>query len=233
MKARKQKRSQFFDLLERLETKVDALQAELERARAERSILRSQLDRTLYLLERFDPDAWQQLVAQFSEDLQARAYFASEVGADYLPLAHLLAAERWREADEETWLCLLRVRDRESEGWLRPEDWLSFPQTDLQTLDRLWFDYSSHRFGPIVQAEIWAEVAGDYGAFCDRVGWRAAGNWLYYDDLAFRADAPAGHLPVLGWRKRACYGTGSTAAAENLAYLSARLFEAGREEADT
>ncbi|MBC6423550.1 MAG: GUN4 domain-containing protein [Hormoscilla sp. SP12CHS1] len=36
---------------------------------------------------------------------------------DYSQLDQFLAAGRWQEADEYTWLVMLIVVDREAEGW--------------------------------------------------------------------------------------------------------------------
>ena len=130
----------------------------------------------------------------------------SATGVDYTQLSQLLAAENWKEADVETRLLLLKVVDREQEGWLRAEDFKTFPCEDLYTIDRLWVDYSKGRFGFSVQKEIWESVKGkidnhytDWCRFGDKVGWRVNGNWLTYSELTFNLDtAPLGHLPAGG-----------------------------------
>ena len=43
----------------------------------------------------------------------------SAKGVDYRKLRDLLKAKKWKEADEETRVKILKVANRESEGWLR------------------------------------------------------------------------------------------------------------------
>ena len=133
----------------------------------------------------------------------------SEVGVDYSKLQDLLARQEWQQADAETAAVMLKAANRERAGFLRDEDLESFPLTDLVTIDRLWTSYSQNCFGFSVQNNIWLEVGGElqadsevYCRFGDRVGWRANGQWVSYDNFVFdRNSAPAGHLPaVVGCR---------------------------------
>jgi hypothetical protein len=133
---------------------------------------------------------------------------SSDKGVDYTKLRDLLAQGKWREADEETLLVMLKVAGREEEGWLGVKDIEKFPCTDLRTIDTLWVKYSKGRFGFSVQKRIWESVGGtpnaDYETYChfgDRVKWRVDKNWLNYSDLTFTTDtteAQEGHLPF--WR---------------------------------
>ena len=59
----------------------------------------------------------------------------SAVGIDYIKLRNLLAAKKWREADEETARVMLKVTCREKEGWLNRESIEKFPCEDLPTID--------------------------------------------------------------------------------------------------
>ncbi|MBE9041402.1 GUN4 domain-containing protein, partial [Oscillatoriales cyanobacterium LEGE 11467] len=217
----------------RLELRLDALQVQLQRATEERQYLQSQLDWVLEWLDRTNPDRIAQMLlnieTQSSEDFEST--LQSEVGLDYKPLRELLVARQWRDADAMTRSLMLQGMQRETEGWLTPEDIEHFPPMDWQTLDWLWYEYSGGRFGFSVQQWMWQEVSGDYTAFCDRVGWRNRENWLYYDDVRFDIDAPAGHLPILGWQKRSCYGIGGGTAAEIMASLVAKSgnMEAGED----
>lgn len=131
---------------------------------------------------------------------------SSERGVDYTKLRDLLAQGKWKEADKETLLVMLKVGGREKDDWLRAEDIEKFPCTDLRTIDTLWVKYSKGRFGSSVQKRIWESVGGtpdaDYETYCrfgDRVKWRVDNNWLYYSDLTFTTEAPEGHLP---WRSQ-------------------------------
>ena len=121
-------------------------------------------------------------------------------GVDYTRLRDLLAARKWKEADEETLKVMLKAARQEKEGWFTKESIENFPCDDLRTIDQLWVKYSQGRFGFSVQKKIWLEVGGkvDYDTECklgDRVGWRKGGQWLDYSNLTFKIAAQAGHLP--------------------------------------
>ncbi|MEZ2224900.1 GUN4 domain-containing protein [Microcoleus sp.] len=129
----------------------------------------------------------------------------SAVGMDYINLRNLLAAKKWKEADEETGRVMLKVAGREEKGWLNSESIDNFPCEDLRTIDQLWVKYSNGRFGFSVQKRIYQSLGGTreydrkvWEAFGDKVGWRKKNEWLYYnDDLTYSEKAPEAHLPVL------------------------------------
>lgn len=126
----------------------------------------------------------------------------SEVEADYTQLKTLLMDRKYKEADEETAHLMLLVCHRQQEGWLRKEDILNFPCTDLQTIDRLWLEYSRRRFGFSVQKRIYQNLENQithkkklWLSFCEQVGWRVDNKWLNYNEIVFSMTAPTGHLP--------------------------------------
>ncbi|MEG4328250.1 serine/threonine-protein kinase [Microcoleus sp. herbarium5] len=124
-------------------------------------------------------------------------------GVDYTRLRDLLAAGKWKEANEETSKVMLKLARREKEGYLGQESIENFPCDDLRTIDQFWVKYSQGRFGFSVQKKIWLEVGGkvDYETECkrgDRVGWRKGCSWLNKSDLTFNKQAPTGHLPRIG-----------------------------------
>ncbi|MFN6484380.1 MULTISPECIES: GUN4 domain-containing protein [unclassified Nostoc] len=130
---------------------------------------------------------------------------SSEKGVDYTQLRDLLAAGKWKEADEETLAVMLKASSREKEGWFDTESINNFPCTDLRTIDQLWVIYSNGRFGFSVQQKIYLSVGGKadgkyYGEawdkFGDRVGWRVKQNLFDDSDVNL---APEGHLPLC-WR---------------------------------
>lgn len=128
----------------------------------------------------------------------------SAVGMDYRQLRDLLAAGKWKEADEETRRVMLAVMKREKEGWLDVEHIDNFPCEDLCTIDDLWVKYSKGRFGFSVQKRIYQSLGGTRGyaqeiwqAFGNKVGWRKGGDWLYYRDITFDIKAPEAHLPCV------------------------------------
>ena len=124
---------------------------------------------------------------------------------DYTQLNNLLAAQRWKEADDETAKILLRIANREEEGWLDSQSIAMFPCAELQRIDQLWMEYSQGRFGFTVQKNIWIECGGriDYETECllgEQVGWYADGSgWLLVseENLIYNLTAPPGHLPML------------------------------------
>lgn len=213
-----------------LQAKLEEVQAQLQQASLERYQLQSQLEWVLYRLEQIKPEQVGETLWRIEERLNAMPTpeaAMSEVGMDYNPLINLLAAGKWRKAEELTWATILQVVLRDDEGWLRSEDIDRFPCTDLATIDWVWEYYSDGLFGLSVQRRIWDSLGGDYTAFCDRVGWRERDNWKYYDELRFNLQAPEGHLPAIPWRRRACYGVGKLMAGETFAAFFSRLFLCG------
>ncbi|MCL2932318.1 MAG: GUN4 domain-containing protein [Trichodesmium sp. MAG_R03] len=131
---------------------------------------------------------------------------------NYKKLRDLLAAGKWKEADEETGNCMLKVTKRDKEGWFRAKDIDNFPCEDLGTIDKLWVKYSNGKFGFSVQKKIYQSLGGTrqydqkiWEALGDKVGWRQGGSWLGYSDLDFHLNTHyTGHLPgvaglVAGW----------------------------------
>ncbi|MEB3342739.1 serine/threonine-protein kinase [Okeania sp.] len=125
-------------------------------------------------------------------------------GMKYERLRDLLAARKWKEADQETTNCMLKVAKREKEGWLDIKSIDNFPGEDLHTIDQLWMKYSNSKFGLSVQKQIYQNLGGTreynrkiWEAFGDQVGWRKGGSWLRYYDLTFSLDSHCmGHLPA-------------------------------------
>ncbi|ASC70956.1 putative GUN4 domain containing protein [Halomicronema hongdechloris C2206] len=136
---------------------------------------------------------------------------ALESGADedYRRLAELLDAGQWKEADEATRNIMLKVANRESEGWLDSESLETFPCNAVLKLDQLWVDASDGQFGFSVQKAIYVEECGGspdgeydeaaWQCFGDRVGWRVDGNWIGLSDVTLSTAAPSGHLPPFGF----------------------------------
>lgn len=126
----------------------------------------------------------------------------SAVGMHYTRLRDLLAAGKWKEADEETTRVMLAVAKREQLGSLDFNSINNFPCEDLHTIDKLWVRYSNERFGFSIQKRIYENVGGTKKhnsiitqAFGYAVGWKTATEWFYYGDITFDINAPKGHLP--------------------------------------
>ncbi|ABG52974.1 GUN4-like [Trichodesmium erythraeum IMS101] len=209
-----------------IQKQLDQIQAQLHQATIERLQLHSQLEWVLYHLEQLNSETLAQTLYRIDEKLHSIPTPEppmSEVGINYNPLINLLAARKWRKADELTWELLLQATLREEEGWLHLADIENFPCTDLCTINWLWEYYSDGLFGLNTQQRIWESVSGQYEDFCDRLGWRDGENWKYYDELSFNLEAPEGHLPIIIWRRRACYGVGQMMAGETFLALRRRV----------
>uniref|UniRef100_A0A832M3K9 GUN4 domain-containing protein n=1 Tax=Oscillatoriales cyanobacterium SpSt-402 TaxID=2282168 RepID=A0A832M3K9_9CYAN len=133
---------------------------------------------------------------------------SSEKGIDYTKLRDLLEAQKWKEADQETYEVMIRAVGKKDGSWFTPEELLKFPCKDLKTINALWVKYSNEHFGFSVQKQIYVECGakldgkypGDeiWEKFGDRVGWRKDGNWLSYDRLNPSFSSPKGMFPLGG-----------------------------------
>jgi serine/threonine protein kinase len=126
------------------------------------------------------------------------------VTSQYQKLEQLLAAGKWKEADEETARVMLAVANREKEGFLDAPSIDNFPCDDLYNIDRLWLKYSNGKFGFSVQKRIYQSLGGTrnydrniWKTFGKMVGWQGGlfEAWKYYSDINFDIKAPEGHLP--------------------------------------
>ena len=135
-------------------------------------------------------------------------------GVNYTTLGDLLAAGKWKEADEETTRAMLQAAKREKEGFFGLEDIDNFSCEDLRMIDQLWLLASKGKFGFSVQKEIYESLGGTrvyngemWHKFGDRVGWRKGGlGWLDNSDLwkfFDAADSPKAHLPSYSIRSKA------------------------------
>lgn len=82
---------------------------------------------------------------------------ASEVDINYTELRNLLKKDFW-QADKETTNIILKIANREEEGWLREEDIKNIYIRDLYTIDQLWLTSSNEKFGFSIQKKIWMEL---------------------------------------------------------------------------
>ena len=124
-------------------------------------------------------------------------------GVNYTNLRDLLAAGKWKAADEETARAMLQAVKREKEGWFRQEDIDNFSCEDLRMIDQLWLSASKGKFGFSVQKEIYESLGGTkeydeevWDKFGDRVGWKKGVSWLWKKELTYSAEAPKAHLPA-------------------------------------
>lgn len=146
----------------------------------------------------------------------------SDQEVNYTRLRDLLAAENWKEADEETARVMLSVAHQNSS--LDSTSITNFPCTDLRTIDNLWVKYSKGHFGFSVQKRIFDELNGtlkeyrnsDAQKFGDRVGWRVNSQWIQkpYNNLTSFQKAPDGRFPTQ---------PGLRAGTQGILYLAPRL----------
>lgn len=127
-------------------------------------------------------------------------------GTSYTQLWRKLKQKDWRGSNEET-LSLMRINGGRSERDLELIDIQRIPLLDLQTIDQLWYEASSGRFGFRVQLKLWREVNPDPShtdteAFGKLVDWRRNNSWIGYEFIDFSLEAAKGHLPtfpLIGW----------------------------------
>lgn len=123
----------------------------------------------------------------------------SERNIDYQPLQKLLAQQDFQAADVVTLqkLCELAGEAAIQRKWLYFTEVDSFPNTDLQTLDRLWLLHSEGKFGFSVQRQIWLSLGRDFGQLWYKIGWKTKNNWTRYpQEFTWNLTAPQGHLPL-------------------------------------
>jgi hypothetical protein len=93
-------------------------------------------------------------------------------------------ANKWSEADQETWKILIKVSHREKEGhWLKDNRSSidvaavnSISNSVLNRIDQLWKRFSNGKFGFHVQKKTWQECNASEGysgrqSFGVSVGW--------------------------------------------------------------
>ncbi|MGL5082828.1 MAG: GUN4 domain-containing protein [Microcoleaceae cyanobacterium] len=147
----------------------------------------------------------------------------------YGKLRNFLAAQQFREADEETLRVMLEISGQGSQDQITPEGILQFPCSSIQLIDQLWVKYSGGRFGFSVQNRIYQELGGNdditridmdlLHQVGDRLGARENNKWIAYTDLNFSLAAPEGCFPAAWWQSP--YG------AKMIVYFCARIIACG------
>jgi len=130
------------------------------------------------------------------------------VESKYQKLEALLTAQRWKEADEETYQMMIKTVGKEVGQYFTSDELLNFPCEELRAIDELWVDYSKGRFGFSVQKDIYADCGarldGKYPGdkiwveFGNRVGWRKNNAWQDYKQLDPPFSSVQGFFPF-GW----------------------------------
>lgn len=104
-------------------------------------------------------------------------------------LRNLLAAKKWKEADEETFAIIARNPCPTGE---KPE----CIAPTLRAIDQLWVQYSNGKFGFSVQKQVYEKTQLPDELF-KQINWKIADkqNQNAISEIAYQTNAPAGHLP--------------------------------------
>ena len=166
-----------------------------------------------------------------SEGSPPTTLVSQTTGVDYTALQSLLKAQKWQQADELTYDLMSQAGDNDNSGFITSTELKDLPCEDLQTIDRLWVEYSQGKFGLSVQQRIYQGLGSpddvdidNYRNFAQQVGWAKKDNpqdpdYYLYDDLNFSLNAPLGHLPRWSW------GLNIAVVYSRMSYLTPRLSE--------
>ncbi len=123
----------------------------------------------------------------------------SQLRFDYANFQHLLTAQKWKDADQESWRLMCQALGKPTGTYIQVSDLDQFPCQELLLIDQLWVTSSHGRYGFSVQKQIFDRVKGDYVSFCKQVNWPICSATSYYQKLLFSHVAPVGHLPSRIW----------------------------------
>ncbi|MEH2086930.1 GUN4 domain-containing protein [Nostoc sp.] len=183
MTAEQKSNYQILEKLGQIKKQISQLPSQVLETHSQTSIIKSLSDVQLHL---------SQLAAELT-------LVSHTTGIDYRKLQQLLAEEKWKEADKETYSTMLKICEREGEGFLDSGEIQKFPRHDLYIINKLWVQYSEGRFGFSVQQSIW-QAKKDSKRFAYKVGWLASlanHEWIKYEEYTFTLDAPKGHFPSI------------------------------------
>lgn len=133
-------------------------------------------------------------------------------GIDYTPLKELLAKQKWEQADKETQQLIVRIIDtakrQNKHSFITVNAIADYSCRDIRTIDHLWQQYTSNKFGFTPQQAIWLNLQQNsnfspdsWRRFATEIGWKqgdiaSSGGYLLYEQLKFDPqNAPQGHLP--------------------------------------
>lgn len=168
---------------------------------------------------------------QPSQNSPTHTLISQTTGVDYTGLKNLLQQQKWQQADEMTYDLMTKAGDQDNSGFITSTELEDIACEDLQTIDRLWLEYSQGKFGLSVQQQIYKSLASSqaidintYRQFSQQVGWTKQDNpndpdYYLYDDLNFSINAPPGHLPRWSW------GLNIAVVYSRMSYLTPRLSE--------
>jgi len=113
-------------------------------------------------------------------------------------LYDLLLERNWKEADAETHRIILRISQKKHLWQLDKKTIKRFSCDALQTIDKLWIQFSEGEFGFSTQREIYSECLErfdvlNYNYFGERVGWNSKKGWRVH--VNYDIPMPKGHFP--------------------------------------
>ncbi len=124
----------------------------------------------------------------------------SDVNINYEELQLMLVEQNFEDADRLTssFLRMLAGKLAEERGYVFYSEVKNMSGKDLQTIDRLWTNYSTGRFGFSIQARILKSVGKKYELLWPKIGWKKQGVWTRYpSSFTWSLDAPDGHMPLV------------------------------------
>ena len=124
----------------------------------------------------------------------------SDVNINYDELQINLLEQKFEEADRLTSSYLRKLAGKlaEKRGYVFYSEVNNMPETDLETIDRLWNIYSNGRFGFSNQAKILKSVGLRYESLWPKIGWKKDGLWTRYpNSFCWSLKAPDGHMPLI------------------------------------
>ncbi|NES01864.1 MAG: GUN4 domain-containing protein [Okeania sp. SIO2F4] len=163
-------------------------------------------------------------VAELEKKLDRAVMLISDIYL-YGKLRDLLAAGKWKEADQETARVMLEISGKTDKENLIPDDVIKFPCSVISLIDQLWIKYSNGRFGFSIQKKVYESMGGTFDISqidmkvldktTEELGLRLNGKQIPYQKLNFSLEAPRGAFPVAWWSSP--YG------AKSAVYFLARL----------
>ncbi|MGD1806438.1 GUN4 domain-containing protein [Dapis sp. BLCC M126] len=163
-------------------------------------------------------------VAELEKKLDQALMLISDIYL-YGKLRDLLAAGKWKEADQETARVMLEISGKTDKENLIPDDVIKFPCSVINLIDQLWIKYSNGRFGFSVQKKVYESMGGTFDisqidmkvmeSVAEKIGVRLKGKPIPYKNLKFSLETPPGGLPIAWWSSP--YG------AKSAVYFLARL----------
>ncbi|NEQ35616.1 MAG: GUN4 domain-containing protein [Okeania sp. SIO3I5] len=163
-------------------------------------------------------------VAELEKQLERALMLISDIYL-YGKLRDLLAAGKWKQADQETARVMLEISGKTDKENLIPDDVIKFPCSVIHLIDQLWIKYSNGLFGFSVQKKVYESTGGTFDISqinmkvlhktAEELGLRLNGRDIPYEELNFSLEAPRGSFPVAWWNSP--YG------AKLIVYFLARL----------